>query len=66
MYYCALSLGVLEHTPQISCHFLKLSPPLQKFFKSPEQTQHHGNNPNPSQKNPMATLPKASPPLKKI
>ena len=27
-------------------------PPPQKSFKSPEQTQHHGNNPNPSLKNP--------------
>ena len=26
-------------------------PPPQKSFKSPEQTQHHGNNPNPSRKN---------------
>ena len=26
--------------------------PPQKSFKSPEQTQHHGNNPNPSRKNP--------------
>ena len=24
MYYCALSLGVLEHTPQISCHMYDL------------------------------------------
>ena len=24
MYYCALSLGVLEHTPQISCHLYDL------------------------------------------
>ena len=23
MYYCALSLGILEHTPQISCHFVR-------------------------------------------
>ena len=29
---------------------LKISLP-QKSFKSPEQTQHHGNNPNPSRKN---------------
>ena len=21
MYYCSISLGVLEYTPQISCHF---------------------------------------------
>ena len=28
-----------------------ISPPPQKSFKSPEQTQHHGNNPNPSRKN---------------
>ena len=27
-------------------------PPPQKSFKSPEQTQRHGNNPKPSQKNP--------------
>ena len=27
-------------------------PPTQKSFKSPEQTQHHGNSPNPSRKNP--------------
>ena len=27
-------------------------PPPQKSFKSPEQTQHHGNDPNPSRKNP--------------
>ena len=26
-------------------------PPPQKSFKSPEQTQRHGNNPNPSRKN---------------
>ena len=24
MYYCALALGVLEHTPQISCHMYDL------------------------------------------
>ena len=24
MYYCALSLGVLQHTPQISCHLCDL------------------------------------------
>ena len=29
-----------------------ISPPPKKSFKSPEQTQHHGNNPNPSRKNP--------------
>ena len=28
-----------------------ISPPPQKSFKSPKQTQHHGNNPNPSRKN---------------
>ena len=28
-----------------------LPPPPKKNFKSPEQTQHHGNNPNPYQKN---------------
>ena len=28
-----------------------ISPPPQKSFKSPEQTQHHENNPNPSRKN---------------
>ena len=27
-------------------------PPPQKSFKSHEQTQHHGNDPNPSRKNP--------------
>ena len=27
-------------------------PPKKKYFKSPEQTQHHGNNTNPSRKNP--------------
>ena len=26
-------------------------PPPQKSFKSPEQTQHRGNNPNASRKN---------------
>ena len=26
-------------------------PPTQKSSKSPEQTQHYGNNPNPSRKN---------------
>ena len=26
-------------------------PPPQISFKSPEQTQHHGNNPSPSRKN---------------
>ena len=41
-----------------------ISPPPQKSFKSPEQTQHHGNNPNPSRKK-SQTLPKASPPLQK-
>ena len=30
---------------------MKISPP-PKSFKSPEQTQHHGNNPNPFRKNP--------------
>ena len=24
MYYCAQSLGVLQHTPQISCHLCDL------------------------------------------
>ena len=42
---------------------ISLPPPPQKSFKSPEQTQHHGN-PNPSRTNPK-TLPKASPPLQK-
>ena len=40
------------------------SSPNQKSFKSPEQTQHHGNDPNPSRKK-SQTLPKASPPLQK-
>ena len=29
-----------------------ISPPPQKSFKSPEQTQHHENDPNPYRKNP--------------
>ena len=33
-------------------HPENISPPPQKSFKSPEQTQHHGNDPNPSRKNP--------------
>ena len=32
-------------------HPENISPPPQKSCKSPEQTQHHGNNPNPSRKN---------------
>ena len=50
MYYCALSLGVLEHTPQIYCllcdlvcfevqfshrKFLNPSPPPKKKFLNP-------------------------------
>ena len=31
MYYCALSLGVLEHTPQISCHLGVLEYRLYSF-----------------------------------
>ena len=31
-------------------HPENISPP-QKSFKYPEQTQHHGNDPNPSRKN---------------
>ena len=45
-------------------HPENISPPPQKSFKSPEQTQQHGNNPNPSRKK-SQTLPKASPPLQK-
>ena len=30
---------------------ISLPPPPQKSFKSPEQTQHHGNNPNSARKN---------------
>ena len=57
MYYCALSLGVLQHTLQISCqHPENISLPPQKSFKSPEQTQHYGNNPNPSRKNPKRCM----------
>ena len=37
----------------------------QKSFKSPEQTQHHGNDPNPPPPKKSQTLPKASPPLQK-
>ena len=33
-------------------HPVNISPPPQKSFKSLEQTQHHGNNPNPSRTNP--------------
>ena len=44
-------------------HPENISPlPPQKSFKSPEQTQHHGNNRNSSRKK-FKTLPKASPPL---
>ena len=32
-------------------HPENISPPPE-IFQTPEQTQHHGNNPNPSQKNP--------------
>ena len=35
MYYCVLSLGVLEHTPQISCHFPKKLNYLQKKINPP-------------------------------
>ena len=34
-------------------------PPPQKSFKSPEQTQHHGNNPNPLPSEKIPKLPKA-------
>ena len=45
-------------------------PPPQKSFKSPEQPQHHGNNPNPSRKNPkhfrsISTTPKNLNPSRK-
>ena len=33
-------------------HPENISPNPQKSFKSPEQTQHHGNDLNPSRKNP--------------
>ena len=33
-------------------HPENISPPPQKSFKSPEQTQHHRNNPNPFLRNP--------------
>ena len=45
-------------------HPENISPPPQKSFKSPEQTQHPGNNPNPSRKNPKHFR-LASPPLQK-
>ena len=32
-------------------HPENIPPPQKKSFKSPDQTQHHGNNPNPSRKN---------------
>ena len=31
---------------------ISTTPPPQKSFKSPEQTQHHGNNPKPPEKIP--------------
>ena len=45
---------------------LKISPPppKKKIFKSPEQTQHHGNNPNPSRKIPNTSESISTPPKK--
>ena len=41
------------------------TPPPQKSFKSPEQIQHHGNDPNPSRKNPKHFRKHLHAPLKK-
>ena len=47
-------------------HPENIPPPPQKSFKSPEQTQHHGNNPNPSRKNPNTSESISCTPPKKI
>ena len=45
-------------------HPENISLPPQKSFKSPEQTQHYGNNPNPSRKFPNTSESISTPPGK--
>ena len=45
-------------------HPENISLPPQKSFKSPEQTQHYGNNPNPSRKFPNTFESISTPPKK--
>ena len=45
-------------------HPENISPHPQKSFKSPEQTQHQGNDPNPSRKIPNTSESISTPPIK--